>query len=346
LIVNMRARELLQLMVAFLPFGKRLAYRSLFGARIADGVRIGFGAVLLFDELELLRGVSIAPLTYVRARNVSIGVRSSVGRFTQISVHSIALGASVTISPQVSIKGDPDDPRSRFTVGAECWVFEYCYINVARPVTLGRNVGVGGGTYIFSHGYWLSLLHGYPVAYGDVTIGNDVWLPWGCFILPGVEIGEGAVIGARSVVNRNVPAFALVAGSPAKIIRDKVTVDVTVEQRVDILIAGTREFCAARRAALEVEGDDEWVVLRIAGAPQVAIAKKCGADHSRESVGRLLRVVHEPLKAIGVSHGPLYSTASFQCTPRQTFNDVQSAWLAHLRKIGTRHYPVDEVQVE
>src|SRR5688500_15951622 len=144
----MRVRRLLQLMVAFLPFGKRLAYRSLFGARIADGVRIGFGAVLFFDELELRSGVRIAPLSYVRARNVSIGVRSSVGRFTQISVHSIALGASVTISQQVSIKGDPDDPQSRFTAGAECWVFEYCYINVARPVTLGRNVGVGGGTYI------------------------------------------------------------------------------------------------------------------------------------------------------------------------------------------------------
>lgn len=50
-------------------------------------------------------------------------------------------------------------------------------------------------------------------------IGNDVWIGHGAFVLPGVKVGNGAVIGAMSVVTKNVPAYAVVAGSPAKVIR-------------------------------------------------------------------------------------------------------------------------------
>ncbi len=60
---------------------------------------------------------------------------------------------------------------------------------------------------------------GHPGTRGDVKIGNDVWLGAGCVILSGVAIGNGAVIGCRSVVTRNVPDYAIVAGNPATIIR-------------------------------------------------------------------------------------------------------------------------------
>ena len=55
----------------------------------------------------------------------------------------------------------------------------------------------------------------------DVTIGHDVWIGDQAIILPGVTIGNGAVIGAGSVVTRAVPAFAIVAGNPARIIKDR-----------------------------------------------------------------------------------------------------------------------------
>lgn len=55
-----------------------------------------------------------------------------------------------------------------------------------------------------------------------------------------------------------------------------------------------------------------------------------------------------PLSTPGMRQqaSPLYSTASFQCTPLSTLNHGQSAWLSHLRTIKTRHYPVDEVPIE
>jgi len=56
---------------------------------------------------------------------------------------------------------------------------------------------------------------------GAVVIGDRVWIGYRAIVLPGVEIGEGAVIGAGSVVTRNVPAFAIMAGSPAKVIGER-----------------------------------------------------------------------------------------------------------------------------
>lgn len=54
---------------------------------------------------------------------------------------------------------------------------------------------------------------------GNVTIGNDVWIADGALILSGVTIGDGAVIGARAVVSKDVKAYEIVAGNPAKHVR-------------------------------------------------------------------------------------------------------------------------------
>ena len=52
-----------------------------------------------------------------------------------------------------------------------------------------------------------------------VVVGNDVWIGHGAIVLPGVQIGTGAAIGAGAVVSKDVPAFAVAAGVPAKVIR-------------------------------------------------------------------------------------------------------------------------------
>jgi acetyltransferase-like isoleucine patch superfamily enzyme len=54
-----------------------------------------------------------------------------------------------------------------------------------------------------------------------VTIGDDVWISHGAVILKGVNVGKGAVIAAGAVVTRNVPAYAMVGGVPARLIRNR-----------------------------------------------------------------------------------------------------------------------------
>ncbi len=64
-----------------------------------------------------------------------------------------------------------------------------------------------------------------------VTIGHDVWIGHNATLLPGVSVGDGAAIGAGAVVTKNVPAFTIVAGNPARIIRRRVTEDVEAALR-------------------------------------------------------------------------------------------------------------------
>lgn len=63
---------------------------------------------------------------------------------------------------------------------------------------------------------------------GNIVIGNDVWIGYEAVILSGVTIGDGAIIGARAVVTRDVPPYTIVGGTPAKEIRkryDEQTID-------------------------------------------------------------------------------------------------------------------------
>jgi virginiamycin A acetyltransferase len=56
---------------------------------------------------------------------------------------------------------------------------------------------------------------------GDTVIGNDVWIGFDALIMPGVRIGDGAIVAARSVVTSDVPAYAIVGGNPAKVVRPR-----------------------------------------------------------------------------------------------------------------------------
>lgn len=68
---------------------------------------------------------------------------------------------------------------------------------------------------------WPGAPGGYDSSRGDVTIGHDVWIGSQAMILSGVTVGHGAVVAARAVVGRDVPPYAVVGGSPARVIRHR-----------------------------------------------------------------------------------------------------------------------------
>ncbi|EJR45835.1 hypothetical protein IIM_05021 [Bacillus cereus VD107] len=64
---------------------------------------------------------------------------------------------------------------------------------------------------------------------GDTVIGNDVWIGYNATIMPGVKIGDGAIIATNSVVTKDIPPYSIVGGNPAKLIRyrfDEETIDI------------------------------------------------------------------------------------------------------------------------
>jgi virginiamycin A acetyltransferase len=56
---------------------------------------------------------------------------------------------------------------------------------------------------------------------GDTVIGNDVWIGQNAVILPGVHIGDGAIVGANSVVGSDIDPYTIVVGNPAKVLRKR-----------------------------------------------------------------------------------------------------------------------------
>ncbi|MTD25847.1 Vat family streptogramin A O-acetyltransferase [Erwinia sorbitola] len=64
---------------------------------------------------------------------------------------------------------------------------------------------------------------------GDTCVGNDVWIGYESLIMPGVKIGNGAIISSRSVVVSDVPAYTIVGGNPAKVIRQRFSDEVITE---------------------------------------------------------------------------------------------------------------------
>lgn len=66
---------------------------------------------------------------------------------------------------------------------------------------------------------WARGIIGHPKSKGPTIIGNDVWIGQFSLILSGVTVGDGAVIGAKAVVTKDVPPYAIVAGNPARLIR-------------------------------------------------------------------------------------------------------------------------------
>jgi acetyltransferase-like isoleucine patch superfamily enzyme len=95
-------------------------------------------------------------------------------------------------------------------------------LDARGKVEIGQNVNLSAEVVILTgqHDYQSP---DFAYQTGPVTIGDRAWLCIRCVVLPGVSIGEGAVVAAGSVVNKDVPAYALVGGIPAKVIGSRNT---------------------------------------------------------------------------------------------------------------------------
>lgn len=114
--------------------------------------------------------------------------------------------------------------------GARLYIGKFC--SIADEVTIflgGEHRTDWASTYPFSAliSEWPNAVsvEGHPKTKGDVIIGNDVWIGYGSTILSGVKIGNGAVIGAKSVVTKDVEPYSIVAGNPIKFIKNRFSND-------------------------------------------------------------------------------------------------------------------------
>ena len=114
--------------------------------------------------------------------------------------------------------------NARLVVAEGCRIGAYSIINCGDDITLGKRTLLAGFCYIQSSNHGIQ--KGRPIAdqphtYGKINIGDDVWLGCHVAVLAGVTIGQGAVVGANSVVAKDLPENAICAGVPARPISER-----------------------------------------------------------------------------------------------------------------------------
>jgi acetyltransferase-like isoleucine patch superfamily enzyme len=105
------------------------------------------------------------------------------------------------------------------SLGSRVDIGENVVIRGGGGVVIGNDVLIAAGTVITSQGHPII-----PPRWGrnissPISIGNEVWIGANAVVLPGVTIGDGAIVAAGAVVSRDVPSYTVVAGVPARVIR-------------------------------------------------------------------------------------------------------------------------------
>jgi acetyltransferase-like isoleucine patch superfamily enzyme len=157
----------------------------------------------------------------------AIGRKSVIYRPMLISNGDcISIGDRVSIWDGVRLEAvrDPYGRIPSLTIGSNTNIEQYVHIICHSRVSIGRDVSITGRCAIVDvthpHRKIGDRKIGSEIVDDDsfVEIGDGAFLGYGCVVLPNVRIGKRAVIGANSVVTRDVPDFSVVSGNPARIV--------------------------------------------------------------------------------------------------------------------------------
>ena len=123
---------------------------------------------------------------------------------------NIEMGANFGIGNDIEIGNNSG-------IGVDCFI--------RGPLRIGNNVMMGPEVQILTNSHNIERtdipMNEQGNSFKSVSIGNDVWIGTRVIILPGVEIGDGSVIGAEAVVSKDIEPYSIVVGVPAKLIRKR-----------------------------------------------------------------------------------------------------------------------------
>lgn len=187
---------------------RAVAYRLILGmdgiAAIENNVRIRFAS-----NIRLARGVYIDEGVYLHAcpGGITIGQNTLIMHYAELHVYNFR-----------------DLPRAGIQIGRDSLVGEFCVIRGPGGVSIGDRVYLSPSVHIYSSDHVFSdpdacFIDQGVIARG-VCIEDECWIGAMTVILDGVTIGRHSVVAAGSVVSKDVPAYSLVAGVPARVIRD------------------------------------------------------------------------------------------------------------------------------
>jgi len=188
---------------------------------LGENVKVEENVSMKGKKIVIGEGTTIRRGTIINvSENLEIGKKSLIGEKNRIMGRDIWIGREFYSNHSAEIGGGSCfEKTSKLTVGYWFHLGSYSMINTAMEVKIGNEVGMGRFTNIYTHGAYQSILKGFPVTFGPITIGNNVWIP-GATINPNVTIGDNVVIGVGSLVLNDLPSGCLAAGFPCRIIKE------------------------------------------------------------------------------------------------------------------------------
>ena len=152
--------------------------------------------------------------TYIGEQHISIGENTTIGDYGRLTAYEYSHNMQQHFTPSIII-------------GNNCNIGEQSHITAINCIMIGNNVLTGPRVLVTDNAHGDSLFkildtaptERFLCSKGKVVIEDNVWIGEGAMIMPGVRIGIGSIIAANSVVTKDIPAYSVAAGTPAKIIK-------------------------------------------------------------------------------------------------------------------------------
>lgn len=154
-------------------------------------------------------------------------IPSVVGGKHIIIGDNFSSGKNLLLQAWDSYNGEQLNNNPSIIIGNSVSFMRGCHLSAIEHIIIGDGTLLGDNVFITDNYHGKSERHEMDVpplkrelySKGGVTIGKNVWIGRNVCVMPDVKIGDGAVVGANSVVTKDVPAYSIVAGVPAQIIR-------------------------------------------------------------------------------------------------------------------------------
>jgi len=167
----------------------------------------------------------IASSAVIYHADLLLGVNVLIG--DRVIIYQAEKGGSVALSDRVAVLRDTAIETAfngRITIGPETWIQPRCQLNAyVGSIHIGRGVDIAPNCALYSYDHGIAqgkTIREQPLhSKGDILICDHAWLGVGVTVLSGTRIGEGAVIGAGSVVTKDIPDGAVAVGNPARVVK-------------------------------------------------------------------------------------------------------------------------------
>lgn len=248
---------------------KKFCYR-IQGNKIGQHVKLRTGSIIQSKmAFSIGDDTEVGFFTSIMGSEIRIGKRCNLRSAVVVNANKIVIGNDVTISETAVIRAGHTSSKSELVVDDLVHVFPHTTIDTSHRVHLAEECAVGPGCGIFTHGSYKNILDGYPVSYGDVSIGRRVELTYNVFVAPGVSIGDDTIVAYGSFVNEDLPDKVLAAGLPAVVKRtkDQFAPEPTLEEKKAILngvVSDFKEylsFVGLKTTPNAIQQEEEGVVI-------------------------------------------------------------------------------------